>query len=180
VSIRAPIRPAVPADVEAICDLVERAYAPWVPIVGLRPGPMDEDYGALVDEGDVFALDDPDGLIGLLVLRSDGDALMVENVAVDPGHQGRGLGPMLLDFAEAQARARGANEMRLYTHERMLDNIELYRHLGWQEYERRESGGFARVFMRKAVAPASGVNPSPGVSPSPTINPSPAEDEETR
>jgi ribosomal protein S18 acetylase RimI-like enzyme len=165
VAIRAPIRRAVPADVEPIRELVERAYAPWVPIVGLRPGPMDEDYGALVDEGDVFAVDGPGGLIGLLVLRPDGDALMVENVAVDPGHQGRGLGRMLLDFAEEQARARGVSEMRLYTHERMLDNIELYRRLGWQEYERRESAGFARVFMRKAVAPSP-------------ITPSPAEDEQ--
>jgi ribosomal protein S18 acetylase RimI-like enzyme len=158
VAIGARIRPAVPDDVEAIRDLVERAYAPWVPIVGLRPGPMDEDYGALVEEGDVFVLGEadtaqgaPGPVIGVLVLRPDEDALMVENVAVDPGQQGRGLGPMLLDFAEEQARARGVAEMRLYTHERMLDNIELYRRLGWEQYERRESDGFARVFMRKAV-----------------------------
>jgi ribosomal protein S18 acetylase RimI-like enzyme len=156
VAIGAPIRPAVPDDVEAIRDLVERAYAPWVPIVGLRPGPMDEDYGALVEEGDVFVLGEADGLIGVLVLRPDGDALMVENVAVDPGQQGRGLGPMLLDFAEEQARARGIAEMRLYTHERMLGNVELYRRLGWEEYERRESEGFARVFMRKAVTSPGG------------------------
>jgi ribosomal protein S18 acetylase RimI-like enzyme len=154
------IRPAVDGDVEAIRNLVERAYGPWVPIVGLRPGPMDEDYAALVAEGDVFVLADPDPSgppIGALVLRPDADApaddaLMVENVAVDPEQQGRGLGPMLLDFAEDQARARGVSELRLYTHERMTSNIELYRRLGWEEYERRPSDGFSRVFMRKRVA----------------------------
>jgi ribosomal protein S18 acetylase RimI-like enzyme len=156
---QAHIRPAVADDVEAIRSLVERAYAPWVPMVGLRPGPMDEDYAALVADGDVFVLGDPDAsgaLIGLLVLRPDADApgddaLMVENVAVDPEQQGRGLGPMLLGFAEAQARARGISELRLYTHERMTSNIELYRRLGWEEYERRASNGFSRVFMRKPV-----------------------------
>jgi ribosomal protein S18 acetylase RimI-like enzyme len=154
------IRPAVDDDVEAIRNLVERAYGPWVPIVGLRPGPMDEDYAALVAEGDVFVLAEPDAsgaLIGLLVLRPDADApaddaLMVENVAVDPEQQGRGLGPMLLDFAEDKSRARGVSELRLYTHERMTSNIELYRRLGWEEYERRPSDGFSRVFMRKLVA----------------------------
>jgi ribosomal protein S18 acetylase RimI-like enzyme len=152
-----PIRPATAADVEAIRALVERAYSPWVPVVGLRPAPMDADYAALVEAGDVFVVAEPE-IVGVLVLeRVEGDdaphggALMVENVAVDPRHQGRGIGPMLLDFAESEARARGLGELRLYTHELMTSNIELYGRLGWQGYERRASHGFARVFMRKAV-----------------------------
>jgi ribosomal protein S18 acetylase RimI-like enzyme len=149
-----PIRPAITGDVESIRALVERAYAPWVPIVGLRPGPMDADYEALVAEGDVFVLAAAEAVpdvAGVLVLRPDGDALMVENVAVHPDHQGRGFGQALLEFAESQARARGVAELRLYTHELMTGNIELYRRLGWEEYERRASDGFSRVFMRKAV-----------------------------
>jgi ribosomal protein S18 acetylase RimI-like enzyme len=150
------IRLAQREDVEAIRSLVERAYSPWIQVIGLRPGPMDSDYAGLVEEGDVYVWAAPD-VIGLLVLRrADGGALMVENVAVDPAAQGRGLGPALLDFAEAQARERGIEEMRLYTHERMTSNIELYERLGWTEYERVAQHGFERVFMRKQV------NPSPG------------------
>jgi ribosomal protein S18 acetylase RimI-like enzyme len=165
------IRLAAAGDVAAIRALVERAYGPWVPIVGLRPGPMDENYEALVEGGDVFVYEEsgpaaasggvataPDGaIVGVLVLRPDADAppddsaLMVENVAVDPDHQGRGIGLALLDFAAEQARARAIRELRLYTHERMTSNIELYRRLGWEEYDRRESNGFSRVFMRKPV-----------------------------
>ena len=145
------IRPALRDDVESIRSLVERAYSPWVPVIGRRPGPMDWDYAALVEGGDVYVWAAP-AVSGLLILRpADGGALMVENVAVDPSAQGRGLGPLLLDFAEAQARERGIGELRLYTHERMTSNIELYERLGWEEYDRLEQHGFARVFMRKRV-----------------------------
>ena len=148
---RSAIRPATVDDAESIRELVERAYSRWVPRVGLRPAPMDADYPALVDEGDVFVVADP-AVVAVLVLRpTGGDALMVENVAVDPHRQGEGLGPTLLEFAEAQARGRGVGELRLYTHELMTENIELYERLGWTEYDRLVSHGFARVFLRKPV-----------------------------
>jgi ribosomal protein S18 acetylase RimI-like enzyme len=151
VSSRPAIRPATPDDVESIRELVVRAYSRWVPRIGLRPAPMDADYAALVDEGDVFVLAGPD-VVGVLVLRpTEGDALMVENVAVDPERQGEGLGPSLLEFAEAQARGRQLAELRLYTHELMTENIALYERLGWTEYDRLASQGFARVFLRKPV-----------------------------
>jgi ribosomal protein S18 acetylase RimI-like enzyme len=147
------IRPAHLEDVESICSLVERAYSPWVPVIGRRPGPMDWDYAALVAGGDVYVWASPD-VVGLLVLRpTDGGALMVENVAVDPAAQGQGLGPTLLAFAEEQERERGIGELLLYTHERMTANIELYERLGWTEYDRLAEQGFARVFMRKHVSP---------------------------
>jgi ribosomal protein S18 acetylase RimI-like enzyme len=146
-----PIRQAKAADLERVRELVEDAYGPWVPVVGLRPGPMDADYEALVEAGHVFVLAEPEVIAVLVLEELDGGVLMVENVAVDPGQQGRGIGPMLLDFAEDQARSRDLEEMQLYTHELMASNIELYNRLGWEEFERRESGGFARVFFRKRV-----------------------------
>ena len=152
------IRPASGDDVETIRVLVERAYSRWVPLIGLRPAPMDADYAALVAQGDVFVLAEPD-VVGVLVLRpADGDALMVENVAVQPDRQGAGLGPRLLEFAERQAAERDIRELRLYTHERMTENIVLYERLGWTEYDRLVEHGFARVFMRKQVTslPAEG------------------------
>jgi GNAT superfamily N-acetyltransferase len=152
------IRPATGDDVETIRALVERAYSRWVPRIGLRPAPMDVDYAALVAEGDVFVLGEPD-VVAVLVLRpAEGGALMVDNVAVDPDSQGQGLGPTLLEFAERQARDRGVGELRLYTHELMTENIALYERLGWVEYDRLVSRGFARVFMRKQVTalPAAG------------------------
>jgi ribosomal protein S18 acetylase RimI-like enzyme len=146
------IRPATADDVATIRALVERAYASWVPRIGVRPGPMEADYAALVGEGDVFVLADPE-VVGVLVLRpTDDGALMVENVAVDPDRQGAGLGPTLLEFGAREASRRGIGELRLYTHELMTENIALYERLGWTEYDRLLSDGFARVFMRKHVS----------------------------
>jgi hypothetical protein len=48
------IRPAQREDVSAIRSLVERAYSPWVPVIGRRPGPMEWDYAELVAGGDVY------------------------------------------------------------------------------------------------------------------------------
>jgi ribosomal protein S18 acetylase RimI-like enzyme len=147
------IRPAQREEVSAIRSLVERAYGPWVPVIGRRPGPMDWDYEELVAGGDVHVWASPDP-IGLLVLRvTDDGALMVENVAVDPAAQGQGLGRALLAFAEEQAAERDIDELRLYTHERMTSNIELYSRLGFAEYGRVTEHGFARVFMRKHLSP---------------------------
>jgi ribosomal protein S18 acetylase RimI-like enzyme len=157
-----PIRPALVDEVESVRLLVERAYQHYVPRIGMRPGPMDADYRSLVEAGEVFVLtgqDDPGqdesgpAIAGLIVLRSMPDGyLLIENVAVDPRRRGEGLGRELMAFADAEARARGLPELRLYTHEAMTENIAWYRRLGWEEYERRAEVGFARVFFRRRVA----------------------------
>ena len=152
-----PIRPALVNEVESVRLLVERAYQHYVPRIGMRPGPMDADYQSLVEAGEVFVLagqgDPGPDIAGLIVLRSMPDGyLLIENVAVDPRRRGEGLGRDLMAFADAEARARGLPELRLYTHEAMTENIAWYGRLGWEEYERRAEVGFARVFFRRRVA----------------------------
>jgi ribosomal protein S18 acetylase RimI-like enzyme len=134
-----------------VVDLVERAYSPWIERVGRRPWPMDEDYAALIAAGEVFLLSAADRLVGLIVLRPAPDHLLVDNVAVEPDLQGRGNGRALLAFAEEQARALGLTELRLYTNAAMIENIELYRRLGWREHDRRIQSGFARVYFRRPL-----------------------------
>lgn len=56
-----------------------------------------------------------------------------------------------MDFVERQARAANLCEIRLYTHERMAENLVYYRKLGYEEVERRVEDGYARVFMRKTL-----------------------------
>jgi GNAT superfamily N-acetyltransferase len=158
------IRAAEPDDVEAIAAIVERAYGLYVERIGIRPGPMDDDYGEQVRRGLVHVAEDgrPDAgeeggaeIIGLIVLVELEVRLLIENVAVDPARQGEGVGRRLLEFAEETARRAGIGTVALYTHEKMTENLALYARLGYEEDERRRENGFSRVFLSKRVASGS-------------------------
>ena len=145
------IRPATAADVPAIERIVHDAYTKYIARIGQKPGPMLDDYAARVAAGEVSVCADGDQIAGILVLEPAPDYLLLDNIAVAPAWQGRGVGRLLLDFADAEARRAGYAELRLYTHVLMHENIVLYTHLGWQETGRGEQAGFQRVFMRKPV-----------------------------
>ena len=145
------IRPARPGEAPHLAALVGRAYGPWVPIVGRRPFPMDDDYAARIAAGEAWVLEAAGALCALLVIETHPGHLMLDNIAVDPARQGKGDGRLLLDFAEAEARRLGLPEVRLYTNVLMARNIALYAKRGYAETERRQEKGFARVFMAKRV-----------------------------
>lgn len=148
----ATIRPARPEEASALAALVERAYTHYVPVIGRRPAPMEDDYSARIAAGQAFVLERAGSIVGLAVLEDAPDHLYVDNIAVEPAHQGEGLGRALLAFAEDEARRRGLATLRLHTNERMERNIALYARIGYAEEERREEDGFRRVFMAKRLA----------------------------
>lgn len=145
------IRAAKAADAVVLGELVERAYSGYVDLIGGRPAPMDDDYAEKVREGDVFVAAEDGEVVGLIVLVAAEDHLLIENVAVDPGHQGRGVGRALLALAETHAADRSIPELRLYTNAAMTENLALYARLGYREYARRTKKGFRRVFLSKRL-----------------------------
>jgi len=148
----AMIRPANDRDRAAVEAIVHTAYSIYVERIGKAPGPMLDDYARLIDEGSVSVLEAPDGAIAaLIVLLPRPDHLLLDNIAVRPDHQGRGLGRRLVAFAESEARRLGYGELRLYTHERMTENIALYTRLGFRETGRGTEAGYDRVFMTKPI-----------------------------
>jgi ribosomal protein S18 acetylase RimI-like enzyme len=132
--------------------LVRAAYARWVPVIGREPWPMIDDYAARIAAGQAWVLETEQGLEGALVLEDDDGALMLDNIAVATGSQGRGHGLALMGFAEEEARRRGYTRIRLYTNELMTTNIALYARHGYVETHRAEGSGFRRVFMEKPLA----------------------------
>jgi N-acetylglutamate synthase-like GNAT family acetyltransferase len=145
------IRPAGQGDTLAVHELVQRAYAPYVARIGRPPGPMTEDYTVKVERGQVWIAGDNDDVVGLIVLIEESDHLLIENVAVDPGRQGEGLGRALLAFAEIVARKAGLPTLRLYTNAAMTENLIFYPRLGYEEVDRRTDNGFERVFFVKRL-----------------------------
>ena len=113
---------------------------------------MLDDYAARIRDRTLFVAE-RGALAGLLVLLPAADHLLLDNVAVAPHFQGQGVGRALLQFADAEAIRRGFREIRLYTHQRMTENIAMYAALGWEESGRGEQDGFSRVFFRKTLKP---------------------------
>ena len=63
------LRRAVAADAPDLHRVAEAAYTPYLERMGgLRPGPLDEDYAALVADDEVWIAEDDDGVSGFLVL----------------------------------------------------------------------------------------------------------------
>lgn len=145
------LRPATQADLPAIEALVLASYTPWIDKIGQRPGPMGDDYAALIAAGQVTVLDEGGAVLGLLVLIPEPQAMLLDNLAVSPAAQGRGFGRLLVAEAEARTRAAGLPVLRLYTHAKMETNVALYGRLGFAVTERRMDKGFDRVFMAKPV-----------------------------
>ncbi len=90
-------------------------------------------------------------IVGFAVLIAKPGYLLLENVAVLPAAQGRGIGGRLLCLAEDHARSLGLGEIRLYTNEAMTENLAYYPRHGYAETHRSEQDGFHRVFFRKPI-----------------------------
>jgi hypothetical protein len=54
-------------------------------------------------------------------------------------------------FAEAEALRRGYREIRLYTHQKMVENQRLYASIGYEETGRGTEAGYESVFMCKQL-----------------------------
>jgi ribosomal protein S18 acetylase RimI-like enzyme len=146
------LRPATPDDVGAIAALVCDAYERYVERLGRRPSPMDDDHAAHVQRGEQWVLVDDDGtVVGSVVLTPKDDHLFVDNLALAPALHGRGLGRLLLEHADAEARRLGLPELRLHTNAVMTENLAIYPRLGYEQTGRRMVGIYDRVFFRKVL-----------------------------
>lgn len=168
----ARIRPAVPDDCARLTDLASAAYGLYLDRMEKKPAPMLENYAERIAKGHVFVLeiqpvqpndkkDDPEaqasfspspaGIVGFIVLLPGNDALLLDNLAVDPAMQRRGYGKMLLAFAEETARKTGFLRISLYTNEVMTENLKLYPRLGYTQTRRAVEKGYNRVFFSKTL-----------------------------
>lgn len=144
--------PATAEDADAIRALTRDAYAKWVPVIGREPLPMRADYAAAVREHRIDLLRLEGRLVALIQMIPQPDHLLIENVAVAPGFQGRGLGRLLLAHAERVAAALGHAEVRLYTNKAFAENLRLYLAFGYRVDREDAFMGGLTVHMSKAVS----------------------------
>ncbi|MEO8397546.1 MAG: GNAT family N-acetyltransferase [Chloroflexota bacterium] len=145
-----PLRRAVSSDAPAVRALTRSAYEKWIPIIHREPLPMIADYDRAVAEHIIDLWEEDQQILALIEMITTEKYLLIENLAVRPDQQGKGLGDKLLHHAEEVAAALGFTEIQLFTNAAFVSNIAFYSRRGYQEYLREtiSAGGIA-VYMKK-------------------------------
>jgi ribosomal protein S18 acetylase RimI-like enzyme len=145
------LRQGTATDAPAIRALTRAAYAKWVPLIGREPKPMAADYAEALRKHRFDLLYVGGALAALIETIAEADHFLIENVAVSPAFQGRGLGRKLMAHAEKLAASSGFGEIRLYTNKLFAENIRLYGRLGYKVDREEEVKGGVAVHMSKPV-----------------------------
>jgi GNAT superfamily N-acetyltransferase len=154
------IRKATEPDHAAVRACVEAAYTPYIEAIGVVPGPLGDDYAKRIADGCVWVAAAGGEIVGALVLVVEADHLLIDNYAVVPAWQNRGISRQLDRVAHREARRRGITSLRLYTHVKMTRNQAIYRSRGWVEVARRTEHGLERVYMERELRPDEGWEPA--------------------
>jgi ribosomal protein S18 acetylase RimI-like enzyme len=145
------IRPASPTDAQAAKACVQAAFEIYLERMDRPPAPMLLDFPSEIEQKHVWLAEAEDKVVGVLVQYETGQGFYVDTVAVDPPHQGSGVGKILLQFAEQEARRRGYDSLYLCTNVRMTENQRFYPSIGYIEVDRKLDQGYDRVFYRKCL-----------------------------
>jgi ribosomal protein S18 acetylase RimI-like enzyme len=155
------VRRADPSNIDVVQEICAAAYIPaYLAVISAVPKPASEDYRPRIERGEVWLLDLDGKPVGVAVLEERSDHLLVYSIAVRPEQQRKGFGSVLLHFADQRAIEIGAPEVRLYTNQRMEQNLTLYRRHGFVEVGTRphpSRPGEVLVDMTKMLRPSTSV-----------------------
>lgn len=142
------IRTALPKDAIDLQNCMIEAYKNYKERMGGKHlPPMDVDYAAEIRDFPSWVVELESKIIGGLFMMFEYEYASIANIAVHPNAQGLGVGGGLMRFAEEKAKKKKYTELRLATHVLLTENLGLYIHLGWTEYNRDE----VRVYMKKRI-----------------------------
>lgn len=118
---------------------------------------MVADFAAHIDQDPLIVFEQEGAVAGYAILLVDERRALLDNIAVDPAHQRRGIGLALIDQIKGLATDLGYETLDLYTNAVMTANISWYEKLGFVETGRAKEQGFHRIYMSsEALANGSG------------------------
>lgn len=138
-------------DAPRVLSLVRQAYARWVPVIGRKPMPMTVDYEQAIREHEIDLVHVDGHLVALIETIMHPDHLFIENIAVGPAHQGKGLGRQLLAHAERKSAKARLPQLRLLTNSAFEANVRLYQSVGFQIDRTEPFMGGTTVHMSKML-----------------------------
>jgi ribosomal protein S18 acetylase RimI-like enzyme len=137
--------------------IARAAYVKYVPRIGREPPPMLADFAADIAAGHAVVLERDGTVEGYLISWPRAETYFIDNIAVDPAHQGLGLGRQLMDYAAGEAKRHNLSTLQLCTNVTMTENLAMYAHMGFIETHRvletqfNIETGLPRVYMRRAL-----------------------------
>lgn len=111
-------RQSVHADSEALARIDTVTWSPRVTPASRRD-PEEPFFGERADPGDVLVVEDDGDVVGYVAIHqpiplpSHRHVLEINGLAVEPRHQGRGVGRLLVEESKKEARRRGARKLSL-------------------------------------------------------------------
>ena len=144
-------RAAAQGDAPGAAACVRAAYEHYIARNGLVPVPMRLDYDEVFRDCQVTVVEYEGEIVAVLALEVTAEGFLLDNIAIAPTHQGKGLGRALLEYAETEAHRQGFDSIYLYAQEIMTENITRYGRIGYVEYARRVEFGLSRVYLRKRL-----------------------------
>jgi ribosomal protein S18 acetylase RimI-like enzyme len=145
------LRRATRDDLPAVTALQRAAYAKNRAILGVDPLPLLADYAKVFSDYEVYLAERDCTLDGVLILEPRADDLLIWSVATAPEAQSRGIGNLMLAFAESRARVLGAPCIRLYTGDKLAFNIAWYVRHGYTLESTEDMGDRVRVNLIKQL-----------------------------
>ena len=152
------IRLAMTTDVPAIKLIARKSFERYVPLIGKPPAPMNANFSGHILKDTVFIAQSEKkqgSVLGYaIVLQRDGEWLL-DNIAVSPEAQGRGVGSALIAACKTFLQKRGVQRYHLNTDEAMEQNLTRNPEIGFVEMARRLEDGFSRIYFIKEMLPKS-------------------------
>ncbi len=149
--MKTSIRIAKLKDENQIIDCINSSYEKYIERIGKKPAPMLSNYKEKIINKHVHVMEKDNTILGLVILVPKTDHLYLGNLAVQPRMQGKGIGRQLMEFAERLSICSGLPEIRLFTNEKMYENLVIYPKLGYTEIERKTEDGYNRVYFKKTI-----------------------------
>lgn len=125
------IREAVAADADALIRCIDAAYSKYNSRITDMP-PVSAGVAKDIATNQVWVVEGRGKILGGLFLVPDVGFIKLANLAVHPEFAGMGLGRKLMELCESEAIRQGFVTLRLNTHVKMPENIQLYLHFGWE------------------------------------------------
>lgn len=138
------------ADADAFRTLNEAWITAFFTLEDADRAVIDDPWASMITPGGAVLLAEVGGVVvggvGLLPAHRAGDVELVK-MAVDPTHQGHGIGRRLMSAAIERARALGFRRVTLESNARLASAVHLYEAYGFRHLrdDEREPSPFTRA-----------------------------------